>query len=70
MPEASGTEISDPVGKSIIVSFPNVIYFVITHVRDAGYFSFDYFYVNRDPNEVRDDLITAYKLVETEEIHG
>ena len=52
------------------VSFPNSLYLMIDHITDpAGKFAFEFWYLDQDTNEAKEDPIDGYEL-ELQELNG
>lgn len=76
LPEAEGRKVSDRENAStfidVRISFPNSIFLVVYHGENkptTSTFSFDYWYLDQDTNEARQDPIDGYEI-EIKEIKG
>mmetsp|Transcript_23483 Transcript_23483/g.31470 ORF Transcript_23483/g.31470 Transcript_23483/m.31470 type:complete len:104 (-) Transcript_23483:464-775(-) len=61
--EAEGMVIPDLDSTMLKVSFPNSIYLVVEYDEvEDGTFSFDFWYLDQDTNEAREDAIDGYTI--------
>ena len=59
--DSEGMSIRELEGTILKTSFPNTIYLVVYHGgNEDGEFSFDFWYLDQDTNEAREDAIDGY----------
>ena len=64
---ANGMAIPDLENTTIKVGFPNSIYLTVEHGTADETFSFDFWYLDQDTNEAREDPIDGY-MIEIKEV--
>ena len=69
--DAQGLKIADPENTTLNVNFPNSIYLVVEHVDSSsvGPFAFEFWYLDQDTNEAKEDVIDGYRI-EVKEVKG